>query len=77
MSEDAIFHKIIHFGSSSIIEQKLGGVLDRILAQGDEEVLIVSHAARMIFLQKELRKRGFTGDKFGTSKNGKLYQFER
>ncbi|MFD2169734.1 hypothetical protein [Tumebacillus lipolyticus] len=52
-------------------------MLDRILAQGDEEVLIVSHAACMIFLQKKLRKRGFTGDKFGTTKNGKLYQLER
>ncbi|ASS74256.1 phosphoglycerate mutase [Tumebacillus algifaecis] len=59
------------------IEARLAGVLDHIIEQGDEDVLIVSHAACMMFMQKELRKRGFSGPKLGTPQNGKLYVFER
>lgn len=59
------------------IAERLAAVLDNILAQGEEDVLIVSHAACMMFMQKELRKRGFQGPKLGTPENGKLYVFER
>ncbi|WP_269082515.1 hypothetical protein [Aneurinibacillus tyrosinisolvens] len=40
-------------------------------------MLIVSHAALMMFMEKELLKRGFTGPKVKTAENGKLYLFEK
>jgi broad specificity phosphatase PhoE len=59
------------------VRKRIEGVLDQILSQGEEDVLIVCHAALMIFMRKELLKRGFTGPAFRTPENGKLYLFER
>lgn len=41
------------------------------------DTLVVSHAGVMIFLRKELVRRGFTGPKFGLAENARLYVFER
>jgi broad specificity phosphatase PhoE len=51
-------------------------VLDNIL-QNQEDVLIVGHGGVMIFMRKELMKRGFTGPKFRRPVNGKVYIFEK
>jgi broad specificity phosphatase PhoE len=57
--------------------KRIGAVLDDILSQSEEDVLIVSHGALMMFMRKELVKRGFRGPAFKTPENGKLYIFER
>lgn len=56
--------------------QKIAYVLDTILQQEEGDVLIVSHGALMMYMRKELLRRGFHGPAFGTPKNGKLYIFE-
>lgn len=57
------------------VSKRINDILDKIL-QSDEDVLIVSHGGVMIFLRKELMKRGFNGPKFKRAKNGELYLFE-
>lgn len=58
-------------------ERRVETVLDEILSQSDEDILIVSHGALMIYMRKELLKRGFKGPKFKIPDNGKLYVFEK
>ncbi|MGE8205922.1 histidine phosphatase family protein [Heyndrickxia sp. NPDC080065] len=58
-------------------KEKINKVLDRITASNKEEVLIISHAALMFYLRKELLKRGFRGPKFTIPKNGQLYVFSK
>ncbi|MEK8128067.1 histidine phosphatase family protein [Paenibacillus filicis] len=58
------------------VRKRAASVLDEIIAQGDGDVLIVSHAALMMELRKELLRRGYSGPRFGTATNGKLYVFE-
>ena len=48
-----------------------------LLDEAQEDTLVVSHAGMMMFLRKELLKRGFRGPRFGIAKNAKLYVFER
>ncbi|MFC5403227.1 histidine phosphatase family protein [Cohnella soli] len=55
---------------------RINKVLDQAIAQKEGNVLIVSHAALMKFLRKELLNRGFKGPGFGHAKNGMLYVFE-
>lgn len=43
----------------------------------DGDVLIVSHGFVMMHMQKELFARGFTGERFKTPLNGKLYVYEK
>ncbi|MFS0597504.1 histidine phosphatase family protein [Peribacillus frigoritolerans] len=57
-------------------EQRINKVLDEVFAKGERSVLIVSHAALMVYMRKELIRRGFTGPKFKIARNGKLYVFE-
>ncbi len=52
-------------------------LLDKIFSQYDGEILIVSHAALMIYLREELLKRGFKGPKYKIPDNGKVYIFEK
>lgn len=59
------------------VQKRIQGVLDRILLDGDGNVLIVSHAALMMEMRKELLSRGFKGPKFRTPANGALYVFEK
>jgi broad specificity phosphatase PhoE len=51
--------------------------VEELLLDNDKNVLIVSHGFVMMFLQKELLKRGFRGDGFKTPSNGKVYVFEK
>ncbi|MGB4660090.1 MAG: hypothetical protein WBI07_12985, partial [Mobilitalea sp.] len=41
-----------------------------------ENILIVFHGFMLYNFQKELRKRGFEGQKIKAVKNGVLYEFE-
>ena len=59
------------------LKRQIATVLDEILSGGDEDTLIVSHGFVMIFLRKELIKRGFKGPHFTAPKNGKLYVFTK
>ncbi|HYK71607.1 MAG TPA: histidine phosphatase family protein [Pseudoneobacillus sp.] len=56
------------------IREGINKLLDEALAQKGE-TLIVSHGALMIFMAKELKKRGFHGPKLGNPQNGKVYIF--
>ncbi|RFU67907.1 histidine phosphatase family protein [Peribacillus saganii] len=62
--------------SKKDVSKRINVILDKVLQQ-DENVLIVSHGGIMMFMRKELLKRGFTGPKFRTADNGKLYIFEK
>jgi hypothetical protein len=72
----------IHWGSHAVMQyvfyiQLIKAVLDEILNQGEEDVLIVSLGALMMFMRKEMLKRGFEGPKIKRPENGKLYLFEK
>jgi len=41
------------------------------------DTLVVSHAGIMVFLRKELLRRGFQGPGFNLAEHGRLYLFER
>ncbi|QQE73488.1 histidine phosphatase family protein [Brevibacillus composti] len=58
-------------------ENRAAAVLDRILASGEENVLIVGHGAFMMFMRKELLKRGFRGPALHRPVHGQLYVYER
>ena len=58
-------------------EKRINQALDKILAKGEQDTLIVSHAALMVYMRKELIRRGFEGPKFNIASNGKLYVFEK
>jgi broad specificity phosphatase PhoE len=59
------------------VEKRVSKVIDRILEDDQENVLVVSHGALMMFMRKELLRRGFKGPKLGRPENAKLYLFER
>jgi broad specificity phosphatase PhoE len=56
---------------------KMGAFVDELLRANDGNVLVASHGFVMMFLQKELLRRGFTGDRFNTPAHGKIYVFEK
>ncbi|MDT8859714.1 histidine phosphatase family protein [Alkalihalobacillus sp. MEB130] len=56
--------------------QRLDVLLDKV-EQSDENVLIIGHGGIMIFMSRELKKRGFIGPKLKRPANGKLYVYER
>jgi broad specificity phosphatase PhoE len=41
------------------------------------DTLVVSHAGMMLYLRKELVRRGFQGPEFGVAEHARLYVFER
>lgn len=51
--------------------------IDLLLSKNHDNVLIVSHGFVMMYFQKELKKRGFTGDNFKSPENGKIYKYEK
>ncbi|WP_442600027.1 histidine phosphatase family protein [Neobacillus sp. D3-1R] len=57
------------------IRQGINKLLDDILDK-KEDTLIVSHGALMIFIEKELKMRGFHGPKLRNPLNGKLYIYQ-
>lgn len=63
--------------SVKAVKERINLFLDEIFAEGKEQVLIVCHGALMIFMRKELLKRGFKGPKINHPKNGMLYLFEK
>jgi len=60
----------------SDVMKRINETLDKILLN-EEDVLIVGHGGIMMFMRKELLKRGFTGEKFKRPENGKIYLFEK
>lgn len=54
---------------------RINSVLDKSIAHG-EDILIVGHGGIMMFMRKELLKRGFSGPKFNRPENAKVYIFE-
>jgi len=54
---------------------RINQVLDQIIKEKEQDVLIVSHAALMLYMRKELLKRGYSGPKFQVAENGKLYVY--
>jgi broad specificity phosphatase PhoE len=70
------------FNHKSQYEHKRN-VLDRLnqlveeIVQTNKDVLIVSHGGIMMYLRKELLKRGFKGPKFSRAESAKLYTFEK
>lgn len=57
-------------------KERIAKFLDRI-DWSKENILIVFHGFMIYNLQKELRKRGFEGEKLRIVKNGVLYQYIR
>ncbi|MFP3393327.1 histidine phosphatase family protein [Brevibacillus sp. SIMBA_040] len=57
-------------------KSRVNEVLDKAVSLEKENVLIVSHAGLMMFMRKELIRRGFKGPTFRHAENGKLYIFE-
>ena len=68
-------HKSQKEGKMEVVK-RINRVLDKAIAQG-EDILIVGHGGIMIFMRKELIKRGFPGPKFNRPENAKLYIFEK
>jgi broad specificity phosphatase PhoE len=56
--------------------KKVKEFVDEIVSADWENILIVSHAALMMYLRKELIRRGFRGPKFRKAENGRLYVYE-
>ena len=54
-------------------KRQIATAVDKILLESNGDVLIVSHSFVMIFLRKELMKRGFKGPNFKRPNYGKLY----
>lgn len=62
--------------SKKEVISRINRVLDEALVQG-EDILIVGHGGIMMFMRKELLKRGFSGPKFNRPENAKVYIFEK
>lgn len=76
----ALWVKSKTLSSKKLTEDYKKGIhnfIDKVLVSPEENVLIVSHVFAMIFLQKELQKRGFKGPDLGTPEHGKVYIFEK
>jgi broad specificity phosphatase PhoE len=65
----------------NVTQQKAKKFVDMLLngaeKEGNENILIVTHGFFMYSLQKELKKRGFTGKLITSPKNGMLYLYEK
>jgi broad specificity phosphatase PhoE len=59
------------------VEKRIAKIVDRILDESEDNALVVSHGGVMMFMRKELLRRGFKGPKLGKLENGKLFVFER
>ncbi len=57
-------------------QSRVRAVADRLEAQ-KEDILVVSHAGMMIYLTKELARRGFIGPKLRMPENARLYVYEK
>lgn len=62
--------------SKQEVIKRINRVLDQALAHG-EDILIVGHGGIMMFMRKELLKRGFSGPKFNRAENARVYIFNK
>jgi broad specificity phosphatase PhoE len=58
------------------VYKRINYCLDKILEK-NEDALIIGHGGIMMFMRKELIRRGFIGPKFRRAINGKVYIFEK
>jgi len=58
------------------LQRRVREVAD-LLESESVDTLVVSHTGMMIFLRKELIRRGFQGPNFRLAEHGRLYVFER
>lgn len=71
-----------YFGHKSQKESKkevlnrINHVLDEVIKHG-EDALIVGHGGIMIFMRKELLKRGYSGPSFRRPENAKIYIYKK
>lgn len=63
--------------SLKLVKGRINTFLDEVFSKESENVLIVSHGALMIYIRKELLKRGFKGPAMRHPQNGKLYIYEK
>ncbi|WLR57025.1 histidine phosphatase family protein [Mesobacillus subterraneus] len=61
--------------SKKEVIRRINKVLDEALVH-DEDILIVGHGGIMMFMRKELLKRGFSGSKFNRPENATVYIFD-
>jgi broad specificity phosphatase PhoE len=76
----AILVRIKASSSNRITDEfknNISAFLDELLLKNTDDVLIVSHGFVMMYMQKELKRRGFKGIGFRAPENGKLYVFEK
>ena len=59
------------------VKRRVAEIVDTVVHDSEQDTLIVCHAMLMVYLRKELIKRGFRGPRFGEAENGKLYVFEK
>jgi broad specificity phosphatase PhoE len=57
--------------------RRIENVLKKAMKNDKENILIVSHGALMIYIQKSLVKKGFVGPRITRAKNGVLYLYEK
>lgn len=57
--------------------KNLSAFVDQLLDGYNQPLLVVSHGFVMMYLQKELLRRGFSGERFRLPENGKVYLFEQ
>jgi hypothetical protein len=62
-------------GSKKVVFEKIKRIVDRAISE-NQDVLIVGHGGVMMFMRKELIRRGFSGPSFKRPENGKVYIFE-
>jgi broad specificity phosphatase PhoE len=63
-------------GSKREVLEKIERIVDRVISE-DQDVLIVGHGGVMMFMRKELIRRGFSGPAFRRPHNGVVYIFEK
>ncbi|SDZ63522.1 Histidine phosphatase superfamily (branch 1) [Evansella caseinilytica] len=68
-------HKSQPDGKKQVTE-RLNQALDKMMGL-QEDVLIISHGGIMMFLSRELKKRGFTGPALNRPQNARLYLYEK
>lgn len=56
--------------------QRVRRAADR-LEHGASSTLVVSHAGLMLYLSRELRRRGFRGPRLGLAEHARVYVYER
>lgn len=61
--------------SRAKVKERINSSIEKILAE-KKDSLVVGHGGMMMFMSRELRKRGFRGPSLKKPKNGLLYVYE-